>query len=123
MEIDNRDELGLLAWQWANYPATHRNRLNLTLHALTAPLFLLGTVAVLAAPFIAWQLAPAGLLGVLVAFVAQGRGHKQERTPSRPFRGPFDVFVRIFVEQWVTFPRYILSGEFGKAWGTRATVS
>ena len=116
MDKDNRDELGLLKWQWANYPASHRNRLNLALHALTAPLFLLGIVAVLIAPFISWQLAPAGILGVLAAFVAQGRGHKQEQVPSRPFRSPFDILVRIFAEQWVTFPRYILSGGFARAW-------
>jgi hypothetical protein len=119
MDADRRDELGLLAWQWSLYPQAHRNGLNLALHLSTAPLFLLGTVALLAAPLVAWQLAPAGLAGLLVAFAAQRRGHKAELSPPRPFRSPFDLLARFFVEQWVTFPRYVLSGAFGRAWRAR----
>jgi hypothetical protein len=119
MEEDRRDELGLLAWQWSIYPAGHRDGLNLALHVLTAPLFLLGTLAVLAAPLATWQLAPAGLVGMLVAFAAQGSGHKREALPPRPFRGPFDLIARFFVEQWITFPRYVVSGGLGRAWRTR----
>ncbi len=116
MDDLERDKLGLLAWQWSIYPQGHRHRLNLALHLTTAPLFLLGTVAVLVAPLTAWQLAPVGLGGILVAFAAQGRGHKEEASPPRPFRGPLDLLARFFVEQWVTFPRYVLSGGFGRAW-------
>jgi hypothetical protein len=120
MEEDRRDEVGLLAWQWSNYPAGHRNGLNLALHALTVPLFLVGTLAVLAAaPLATWELAPAGLLGMLVALAAQRRGHRSEALPPKPFRGPFDLLARFFVEQWITFPRYVVSGGFGKAWRTR----
>ena len=35
---------GLLAWQWAIYPAGHTTRVNLLIHILTVPLFELGTV-------------------------------------------------------------------------------
>ena len=119
MGLDRRDELGLLAWQWSIYPQGHRNGLNLALHIATAPLFLLGTVALLAAPLTAWQLAPAGLAGMLIAFAAQGRGHKGEVSPPRPFRGAFDLVARFFAEQWVTFPRYVLSGGFVEAWRAR----
>ena len=119
MEEASRDGLGLRAWQWPIYPQGHRSGVNRALHIATVPLFLLGTVAVLAAPFIAWQLAAAGLGGMLVALVAQGRGHKSEVSPPRPFRGPFDVLARFFVEQWVTFPRYVLSGRFAEAWRAR----
>ena len=38
-----------------------------------------------------------------------------------PFRGPIDVGSRIFVEQWVTFPRFVLSGGLAQAW--RAATS
>ena len=119
METDRRDEMGLLAWQWAIYPPGHRTHLNLGLHFATAPLFVLGTVALVAAPFSSWLLAPLGFGGMLVAIAAQRRGHKSEVTPPRPFRSFFDFVARFFVEQWVTFPRYVLSGRFGNAWRGR----
>jgi hypothetical protein len=119
MEKDRRDELGLLAWQWSVYPAGHRNTPNLTLHLLTAPLFVLGTVSVVASPLVGWQLAPLGFLGMLIAFAAQMTGHKTEASPPKPFRGPSDVVARFFVEQWITFPRYVVSGGFWQAWRTR----
>lgn len=33
-----------------------------------------------------------------------------------PFRSPFDVLARLVVEPWVTFPRFVLSGGFVRAW-------
>lgn len=119
METDRRDELGLLAWQWSIYPLAHRTRLNLGLHLATAPLFLLGTVALLAAPLSSWLLAPLGFAGMLIAVAAQRRGHNSEVSPPRPFRSLFDFVARFFVEQWVTFPRYLLTGGFGTAWRSR----
>jgi hypothetical protein len=53
------------------------------------------------------------------AVALQGRGHRLEGVAPIPFRGPIDVVSRIFVEQWVTFPRYVLSGGLARAW--RAT--
>ena len=32
----------LLAWQWSDYPAKHRDRVNLLLHVVAVPLFLVG---------------------------------------------------------------------------------
>jgi hypothetical protein len=111
-----RDD-GLLAWQWFNYPPTHRDRRNLLVHALTAPLFPLGCVAVLAALVLGrgW-LAVAGALGILLPMVLQGRTHRLEAHAPLPFQGPLDVVARLFAEQWVTFPRYVLSGGFARAW-------
>ncbi|MGO9829707.1 MAG: terminase [Myxococcaceae bacterium] len=116
---DERDTMGLLAWQWLNYPQGHRNRLNLALHGATAPLFVVGTIMLVVAPLYRWQLAPIGLAGVLVAFAAQRRGHRSELARPKPFRGASDVLARFFVEQWVTFPRYVLSGGFARAWRAR----
>ena len=50
------------------------------------------------------------------AVAAQGRGHGREAVRPVPFRGAADVAVRIVVEQWVTFPRFVLSGGFARAW-------
>ena len=111
----------LLTWQWSLYPDGHRNRRNLLLHITTVPVFLAGTLLVLAAPLVSLWTAPLGLVAMAGAMGAQGRGHRREETPPVPFAGPADVLARIFLEQWVTFPRFVLSGGFARAW--RATVS
>lgn len=100
----------LLSWQWTNYPDNHVDGANLALHVLTVPLFMAGTVALVTAWWTAWWAAPAGLLAMVLAVAAQGRGHAREKSPPIPFQGPLDAVSRIFVEQWVTFPRYVLSG-------------
>ena len=106
----------LLSWQWALYPGGHRDRRNLLVHALTVPLFQLGTLTLLAGPFFGGWLAPLGIAAMAGAMAAQGRTHRLERTPPVPFRGPGDVLARIFAEQWFTFPRFVVRGEFGRAW-------
>ncbi len=112
---------GLLAWQWQHYPGNHTDRRNLVIHLITVPIFWGGTVAVLGAPMaggLASILASvgAGLVMCIAAMAAQGRGHKLESVPPIPFRGPLDVIGRIVVEQWITFPRFVLSGAIAKAW-------
>jgi len=109
-------EDGLVPWQWHHYPFGHRDRRNLLVHVLTAPLFMAGTVAVVAWPFTAWWLAPVGFGAMAAAMAAQGRGHRLEVVAPVPFAGPFDFAARIFVEQWFTFPRYVLTGGLIRAW-------
>ena len=108
---------GLLVWQWSRYPSGHRNRKNLLAHALTAPVYLAGTVALVAGPFAgAPWLSLAGLAAMGGVMFIQGRTHRVEQGRPSPFRSPLDLVQRLFVEQWVTFPRYVLSGEFARAW-------
>jgi hypothetical protein len=109
----------LLPWQWKLYPGNHAERRNLLLHGVTVPMFQLGTVLLVASPLVGLACAVPGLIGMVAAVAIQGRGHRLETTPPVPFRGPGDVVARIFVEQWVTFPRFVLSGGFTRAW--RAT--
>ncbi|MFO0585824.1 MAG: terminase [Anaeromyxobacter sp.] len=118
--MDER-EGGLAAWQWRLYPDGHRDRRNLLVHAITVPLFELGTLALAGAAIAgrSWP-APAGLALVAVALVAQKRGHAVEATAPVPFRGPGDLAARFLVEQWWTFPRYVLSGGFARAWQAAA---
>ena len=107
----------LLSWQWAHYPSGHADRTNLIIHAITAPLFWSGLATLVLAPISG---APLGALGglvlIVIAIAAQGRGHKREQVAPLPFRGPLDVVARLFVEQLVTFPRFVLSGGFTRAW-------
>ena len=105
-----------LQWQWSNYPGTHRDRRNLALHLASWPFFLAGTCALLASPVTGFGAAAAAVVALGVAIVAQGRGHRFEERGPAAFRGTGDKLKRLFVEQWVTFPRYVLSGGFARAW-------
>src|SRR5262249_8711171 len=96
------------------------DRRNLILHAVTAPMFCAGTLTVLAAPFISPWLALGGLV-MMSALAAQGLGHRAESSRPAAFRGPVDFVVRFFVEQWVTFPRFVVGGGFARAWRRGAT--
>ena len=101
----------LLRRQWESYPRYHQSRPNLLIHIFAVPLFLVGTIALVAA---ATQLS-LGLLAVtigcvVVSIALQGRGHRLECVPPEPFSGPLNFVARLFFEQWVTFPRFVLSG-------------
>ena len=104
-------EGGLLAWQWRNYSAGHRDRFDLLLHMVTVPAFVAG---VLAATNLAWHRLWLGagfaVVIAVVAFALQGVGHRRERQPPVPFDGPGDFLARVFAEQFITFPRFVLSG-------------
>jgi hypothetical protein len=104
----------LLRWQWRLYPAGHTHPTNLFIHVLTVPLFWVGSAAFLATPLLG-RVGLVGLVPVVVAIAAQGRGHAREPVAPVPFRGPWDFVARIFVEQWVTFPRFVLSGRLRAA--------
>lgn len=121
--MDPSREGGLLAWQLRQYPNGHRNRWNLALHAATAPLFIAGTCTMLLAPFTSLWLLVFAVPTLALSLVVQGRGHRLEANPPAPFLGPGDFVVRLLVEQWVTFPRYVLSGGFSRAWREAGTGS
>ena len=106
----------LLSWQWRLYRDGHRDRTNLAIHVATQPVFAAGAVALVAAPVASLWLFVAGPVAMAVAMALQGRGHSREATPPVPFSGPLDVFARIFAEQLITFPRFVLSGELARAW-------
>jgi hypothetical protein len=112
----------LAAWQWKDYARYHRSMPNLLVHIMAVPLFLLGNLlAVAGLAFLSWGMALGGLALSALAFAAQGLGHKAEAEPPVPFAGPANVAGRILVEQWVTFPRFVLSGGWGR--NLKATMS
>ena len=113
----------LLQWQWELYPPAHRDRRNLTIHLLTAPLFQLGVLGLVLSPLVGGVWAVPSLAAMVAALAAQGRGHKLERQAPAPFLGPLDVMARFFAEQWVTFPRFVLSGGFARAWREAAPAA
>jgi hypothetical protein len=106
----------LLQWQWELYGAAHRERKNLLVHALTVPIFMGGTALLLLPPLFSFWLAPGGLAAMVFAAALQGRTHRLEAVRPMPFQGPWDVFARLMLEQWITFPRFVWTGGFGRAW-------
>ena len=102
--------------QWDAYARYHRSRSNLLLHIIFVPLFLASNVAWLVAVVEhRWLMAFGAAALTLLAIAIQGRGHSQEPVPPEPFSGPVNTLARIFLEQWVTFPRFVLSGAWRRA--------
>jgi hypothetical protein len=110
----------LVAWQIESYPRAHADRRNLLIHALTQPIFVLGLITLVAGIVTGHLFALAGLGALVVAVAAQGKGHRLEENPPAPFRSPLDVLARLFVEQCLTFPRFVGSGGFARAWRAAA---
>jgi len=107
----------LLRWQREGYPTYHQSRANLLIHIVAVPIFLVGNIVLVAAivqSSLVLLLVAVGC--VIVALTLQGRGHKLEAVPPKPFSGPFNFVSRLFIEQWVTFPRFVLSGGWAAAW-------
>ena len=107
----------LLAWQWSDYAAKHTNRVNLLLHVPAVAMFWWGTITI-AYGIAVDRSVKEILVGValLIGSVAiQGRGHRLEREAPTPFAGPADFVSRLLVEQWITFPRFVLSGAWARA--------
>ena len=112
---DNEREGGLLDWQWRGYSRNHRDRANLLIHMLGVPLFIAGTLAfVTQATRAQWFGAAIAILAAVVAFAVQGIGHKRERVAPEPFTGPADFIARVFAEQFITFPRFVLMGQWAR---------
>lgn len=103
----------LLRWQWDGYRHAHQSRLNLAIHVLTVPVFVLGTVlAGYALATLSFQLLVVGLTANGLAIGLQGLGHRFERSAPEPFGGIGNAAARVFCEQWITFPLFLLTGSW-----------
>ena len=106
----------LLEAQWAGYAERHQNRLNLIIHILAVPLFWWGTVnAVGSALFEGLFDAFCGLAWMALSVFLQGLGHDREAIAPEPWAGAWTFAQRLAAEQFVNFPRYVISG----AWWRR----
>jgi len=113
----------LLSWQWQGYPRYHRSRVNLLVHIIVVPVFLLGNVTLLLAIVQgSWPMAGLALAAMVASVALQGAGHRREPVPPEPFKGPLDAVSRVVCEQWVTFPRFVASGGWLQAWRQTSTT-
>ncbi|MCY1272116.1 hypothetical protein D3C76_512830 [compost metagenome] len=107
----------LFHWQWHGYAANHRNPTNLALHIIAVPLFIVAALILLGGLFrLSLSTILLGVIGIVAALAIQGRGHKLEEQQPEPFSGRKDAISRLLAEQFVTFPRFVLSGEWWRAW-------
>lgn len=99
------------------YVRAHSNRTNLAIHLLAVPVFVITLIPCITGLMLG-HFALAGLLalGPVLSMAAQGWGHRLETHAPEPFRGPLDVLRRILVEQFLTFPRFVVSGGWLRAW-------
>lgn len=112
-----RSQRGLLAWQLETYRRNHTTRANLLVHAVTVPMFHLGLLSLLVAPFSLNEGAVlSGFVTMVLVVAVQGYMHRREPSAPFPFRGPFDVLGRILAEQLITFPRFFFTGAWFEAW-------
>lgn len=102
---------GLLQRQWVTYSAGHKDRTNLLIHLFAVPLFILATVGLIyALSSLAIIPGVISLIGLVASLALQGTGHSLESVPPEPFDGALDFARRLLAEQWITFPRFVLSG-------------
>jgi len=114
MAADER-EGGLLAWQWRSYSSRHHDRVNLLVHMVAVPAFIAGTLATITQMWNArWPGALLAIIVAVVAFAVQGLGHRRERVPPEPFIDAGDFVARVFAEQFITFPRFVLAGRWAR---------
>ena len=107
----------LLRWQWQGYPRYHRSRVNLLVHIIVVPVFLLGNLALLVALVQrSWLAAGFAVVAMVASVALQGVGHRREPVPPEPFTSPRDAMGRLLCEQWVTFPRFVATGGWLQAW-------
>ena len=101
----------LLAWQWQGYARYHQSRANLLMHIVLVPLFLAGNVALIVGAIRLDGIeVVVGAVCMIMSMALQGRGHRGEAVAPVPFSGAGNALARIFLEQWITFPRFVLAG-------------
>ena len=106
----------LLHWQWQGYPRYHRSRNGLLAHILLVPVFLVANVWLIAALVRgSWLVALTAAAAVVASIALQGVGHRFEALPPEPFTGAANSVLRILLEQWVTFPGFVLIGGWSSA--------
>lgn len=102
--------------QLQRYGRYHQSRSNLLLHIVFVPLFLVSNVVCLVClAEHRWLIALAAVALMGLSLSIQGRGHGKEPVSPEAFTGPFNAISRLMLEQWVTFPRFLLSGAWRQA--------
>ena len=108
---ENMNFSELLDWQWNQYEARHRNHNNLLIHIVAVPLFWIGAVNfVVPLVFAGLLYALGGAMLMALSLFLQSKGHEMEAIAPDPFGNARGFVRRVIAEQFVTFPRFVVSG-------------
>ena len=109
--------LELVEKQWSNYADRHRHRRNLLIHAVAVPVLWWGAFKLLGGLFLVLLGVPGafGMLAWAALFIglslfAQAQGHSGEAIEPEKFAGAGDFTRRLIAEQFINFPRFVMSG-------------
>ena len=106
----------LSKWQWNGYNKYHKSRINLWIHIFAVPVFIFGTFSLLSSIIHLNVLSLSySVILMVVSIGVQGFGHNKEELPAEPFTDAKNVFLRIFMEQLYTFPKFVISGKWYSA--------
>jgi hypothetical protein len=108
----------VLAEQWNGYGERHRNKANLLIHIATVPLVWFAGLQIVGG-LLLMLIGVGGLklwiyaaILITIALVAQWQGNSMEQVKAAPPANPKDFAVHTVAEQFVTFPRFVLSGQW-----------
>lgn len=108
----------VLNQQWSDYSERHRNKVNLLIHIVTVPLVWIAALQVFGG-LVLMLIGVGGLkmwvyAAILVglALFAQSYGNGMEAIKPKPFTNAKDYALNAAAEQFVTFPRFVLTGQW-----------
>ncbi|MGH8336217.1 MAG: terminase [Gammaproteobacteria bacterium] len=90
----------------------HKNGVNLLIHIVAVPLFVIGHILLLAGILINPWYFVAAVLSIVVSLIAQKAGHSLERNQVPSFTGARDFIRRLYAEQFCNFWRFLFSGQW-----------
>lgn len=103
----------LLQWQWSSYSKAHQNKTNLVIHVFAVPLFVAAIFGIAIAIFrFSLLLGVVSLAAGILSLALQKKGHSFEENQPPSFKGFGDFLLRLLVEQFITFPRFLFTGEW-----------
>jgi len=106
----------MMKWQADGYQTYHFSCINLWIHIIAVPFFITGTLSLLLSIItLNIILVITSLLLMATSIGVQGYGHGKEKVPAIPFSGFVNAVTRIFLEQLITFPLFVLTGQWYRA--------
>lgn len=104
-----------LQWHWSIYSKAHQSKTNLVIHVFAVPLFVAAMFGIAIAVFqFSLLLGAISLAAAILSLVLQKKGHALEQNQPPTFAGIWDFLCRLLVEQFITFPRFLFTGEWSK---------
>jgi hypothetical protein len=102
--------------QWNGYSERHQNKVNLLIHAVTVPLVWFAALQLIGG-LLLMLIGVGGLkmwiyaaILITIALVAQRQGNAMEAVKGPAPSNPKDFALHAAAEQFVTFPRFVLTG-------------